>query len=131
MWSANIVHFPHGADLNGADLNLAVNASFYALERAVGNVVAYNLLLITSFVLAAVCVWRLAARVSGSLAAGWLAGLLYAASGYWISSALNAWLYLVHIWVLPVVLLALERAGRTPRRRAKLALKSRARMSAT
>lgn len=115
LFHSDVIHFPQQVDLQLADLNLALNAVFYALERVVGTLLAWNTLLLASCLLSGGAAWALATRCCGRGDAGWLAGLLFAASAYWRACALNAWLYLVQLWVLPLGLLAARRALRTRR----------------
>jgi hypothetical protein len=117
LFSTNRIQFPGPTDLQLADINLAVCFAFYALAKCVGLVLAYNLIQWSSFVLSAHSMWRLCTRVCGSRSAAWTAGLLFAASPYWLCSVLNAWVYLIHIWVFPLALLAISRAAASGRRR--------------
>jgi hypothetical protein len=109
-----MIDFPRSVDLQLADLNLAVNAAFYAIGRVLGMAATWNLVLLASFLLAAGLMWRLALRLGASPGGAWLAGLFYAASPYWVASALNGWCYLVHTWTLPLVLLAALHARDQP-----------------
>ena len=106
LFETPFLQFPATVDLQLADINLAVNAVFYLLASAAGRIVAYNLLSLAAFVLSAWLMSRLVCRLSGSLSAAWMAGVFYAASSYWLASLINAWMYLIHIWVLPLVLLS-------------------------
>lgn len=115
LFRSELIYFPHGVDLQLADLNLALCGAFFVLERALGTTLAWNTLLLASLVLSGAAVWALAARCCGRGDAGWLAGLCFAASAYWRACAENAWLYLVQLWVLPLGLLAASRAARTAR----------------
>lgn len=117
LFHSDVLHFPQQVNLQLADFNLALNALFYALERIAGTLLAWNLLLLGSCVASGGAVWALATRCCGRGDAGWLAGLLFAASAYWRACALNAWLYLVQLWVLPLGLLAAAHALRTRRAR--------------
>jgi len=115
LFHTDAIHYPQVVDLQLADVNLALNAAFYAIERVLGTMLAWNALLLGSLVGAGAATWALCARFSGRADAGWLAGLCFAASGFWRACAGNAWLYLVQIWVLPLALLAAWRALRTRR----------------
>jgi hypothetical protein len=117
LFHSDVLHFPQQVNLHLADFNLALNALFYALERIAGTLLAWNLLLLASCVASGGTAWALATRCCGRGDAGWLAGLLFAASAYWRACALNAWLYLVQLWVLPLGLLATAHALRTRRAR--------------
>ncbi|MFH0980736.1 MAG: hypothetical protein V2A79_04265 [Planctomycetota bacterium] len=108
-----MLHYPNSVDLQFADINFAINVPFYLLTKVASLTVAYNLMLLLSFVLSATLMWRLAYGVCGNRTAAWAAGGLYAASPYWLCCVLNAWVYLVHIWVFPLVFLALGRAKNT------------------
>jgi hypothetical protein len=124
FFRTDMVSYPLVVDLHLADLNLAVNAASAALTGLLGLAGAYNALLLASFVLAAALAARLAERMGADPSAARLAGLAFAVSPGWQSSVLNGWGYLVHVWVLPLAFLALERARAepTPRRFAALAL---------
>jgi hypothetical protein len=107
-----MLRFPETVNLHLGDVNLFVNAVAYPLERSLGAVGAYNAMLWASFLASAGLMWRLGSNISGDALAGWLSGLAFASSTYWIACALNSWGYLVHIWVFPLVLLAIARAAR-------------------
>lgn len=115
LFHTDVIHYPQVVDLQLADLNLALNAAFYLIERVLGTTLAWNALLLASLVGAGAATWALAARFSGRADAGWIGGLCFAASSFWRACAGNAWLYLVQIWVLPLALLAGWRALRTRR----------------
>jgi len=115
LFHTDRLHFPQQVDLQLADLNLALVAVFHGLERAVGTLLAWNLLLLASCVASGGTAWALATRICGRGDAGWLSGLLFACSAYWRACALNAWLSLVQLWVLPLGLLAAAHALRTRR----------------
>lgn len=107
IFRSRMVAYPQSVDLQLADLNLAVNAAFWALGAELTSAAAsWNLLLLAAFLLAAGLTWRFATRLGASRGAGWLGGLFFAASPYWMASALNGWCYLVHTWTLPLVGLA-------------------------
>lgn len=110
LFRTDMVRFPHVVDLHLADLNLAVNALLYGLVLWLGLALGYNAALLLAFVLAGGLMQRLTRRLGASGPAAWLAGLLFAASPYWVACALNGWCYLVHVWVFPLVFLALLRA---------------------
>jgi hypothetical protein len=114
LFHTDMVTFPYEANLQLADLNLAVNALLYGLGLVLGPAAAYNAALLLAFLAAGLATGRLARRLGASEGAAWLAGLLYAGSPYWLASAANGWVYLVHTWVLPVLLLALLRARDAP-----------------
>lgn len=115
IFHTDAIRFPETVDLQLADVNLFVNGLGYLLAKPLGRIGAYNALLWGSFLASAGLMWRLGERVSGDRAAGWTAGLAYAASPYWIACALNSWAYLVHVWVFPLVALALLRAAKRRR----------------
>jgi hypothetical protein len=121
LFHTDVIHFPQQVDLSLADLNLALLADFWLVERVAGTLLTWNLLLLASCVLAGAGLWPLALRASGRRDAAWLAALCFAASAYWRACAANAWLYLAQGFVLPLALLAGARALRT-RRRADAAL---------
>jgi hypothetical protein len=112
LFETDVIQFPSTLNLQLADINLAVNGPSYLLGKVVGRVGAYNGMILLSFVLSASLMWWLARDLSGDVGSGWMAGVFYAASSYWIACALNAWIYLVQIWLLPLVLLAIRRAVR-------------------
>ena len=125
LFHTDMIQFPNHVNLEFADINLAVCAAFYPLFKAMSLVtghdvmaslfLTYNFTIWLSFTLAAGLMWRLAKRVCNSEGAAWAAGLLFAASPYWLCCVLNAWVYLIHIWTLPLVFLAILRARDTKR----------------
>jgi hypothetical protein len=117
LFETNALHYPAIVSLQFADLNLAVNLPFYGLGKLVGRVAAYNAMALLAFVASAALLWRFAYLRCRNPAASWLAGVFYVASSYWLASLLNAWVYLIHVWVFPLLLLSIDRAFRTSRLR--------------
>ena len=111
--SAMIAH-PQAVDLQLADLNLAVNALSYPATPLLGLAGAYNALLLGAFLVSGLLTFRLAKRLGSEPPAAWVAGLVFAASPYWLACLLNGWGYLVHTGVFPLVALALFRVREDP-----------------
>lgn len=78
------------------------------LWAGVEAVTTYNLLILLSFVLSGVAMWMLASRLTGSPAAGYLAGIIYAFAPY----RFEHYFHLEILWGfwIPIALLALHRA---------------------
>jgi hypothetical protein len=110
LFHTDYIRFPGETNLQLADINVAINLAAYLIAKPVGLIASYNVMLWLSFVASGSLMWVLGLRLSGDSLAGWLAGLVFAGSSYWVSCALNSWAYLVHIWVFPLTFLALERA---------------------
>ena len=112
LFQSDLIRYPDPANLQLADINLAINAVAYLIAKPLGLIASHNVMLWLSFVTSGWLMWELGTRISGDSLAGWLAGLVFAGSSYWVSCALNSWAYLVHIWVFPLVFLAAVRATR-------------------
>jgi len=80
-----------------------------------GLVASYNALLVAQLWLAALAAWLLGARVSGSVAAGWFAGLAFGFSPFLLGQALGGESETVAAWPLVLALWALERTVAHPR----------------
>jgi len=76
-----------------------------------GLVASYNALLVSQLWLAALAAWLLGARVSGSVAAGWFAGLAFGFSPFLLGQALGGESETVAAWPLVLALWALERTA--------------------
>ena len=78
------------------------------LWAGVHAITTYNLLILASFVLSGVAMWALASRLTGSSAAGYLAGVIFAFAPY----RFEHYFHLEILWGfwIPLALLALHRA---------------------
>ncbi len=76
-----------------------------------GLVASYDVLLVLQLWLAALAAWLLGARVSGSAAAGWFAGLAFGLSPFLLGQALGGESETVAAWPLVLALWALERTA--------------------
>ena len=90
LFETDLLRFPDTVNLHLADLNLAINGLFYLFAKPLGLVAGYNAMLWLSFVASAGLMWALGTRMGGDALAGWLAGLVFAGSTYWISCACGA-----------------------------------------
>jgi len=119
LFRTPLLHFPFGVDLQFADINLGIAAPFYVVQKLCGLTLAYNALLASSFVATGLLTWRFVRSTTHAPEPiAWVAGLLNAASAYWIACTINAWMFLVHTWVFPLVLIAARGAMRTQTSRA-------------
>lgn len=106
LFETNMIDFPQVVDLRLADLNLAANAIGAALAAVLAPAAAYNAALLLAFSSSGLLLQRLARKLGASASAAWLAGLVFAGSPAWIACMLNGWGSLVHVWVLPLCVLA-------------------------
>ncbi len=106
LFETDMIDFPQVVDLRLADLNLAVVALGSALEVLLAPAAAYNASLLLAFVSSGLLLRQLALRLGASASAAWLAGLVFAGSPAWIACMSNGWGSLVHVWVLPLCLVA-------------------------
>ncbi len=77
LFRTDMIDFPQVTGLQLADLNLAVNALFYAVGKLVPPLAAYNLALLAAFLLAGGLMQRLLCRLGAAPAAAWLGGLCF------------------------------------------------------
>ena len=117
LFSTQYLHYPSTVDLQFADINLAVTGPYYALSRLIGIVATWNVLVLASFVASAALAWKVAYSRCREPWPAWMAGVFFAASSYWLATMVNAWVYLIHAWVLPLLVLALDHAWRRQRLR--------------
>jgi hypothetical protein len=104
-----VLAWPDGGRLMHPD---PVGWLLYAgFEPLLGRVAAYDALLVLQLWLAALASWLLGARVSGSRAAGWLAGLAFGLSPFLLGQALGGESETVAAWPLVLALWALERCA--------------------
>ena len=96
--------FPFGSDLHNLSLPLSAGV-LNALTRAFGAQTGFNFLIILSFPLAGLLMFWLVNYITGSMAASFLSGFIYAFSPWHTARTFNQ-LSLSMIYVLPLFLLA-------------------------
>jgi len=116
------VFYPFGYELALSETTLANTILGLPLTAAFGEVVAFNLLLLWSFVLAGLGAYLLAEYLTGSTVAAILAGLIFAFLPYRSGHVGTGHLPLMDTGWLPFVLLYEERLIRHARRREGLLL---------
>lgn len=99
------VFYPFGYEIALSETSLSNTVLALPLTAAFGEVAAYNLVIVWSFVLSAVGMYLLACHLTGSAAAGVLAGLIFAFLPYRLSHVAAGHLPLLGTGWLPLMLL--------------------------
>lgn len=111
------VFWPFGYEIALSETTLANTILGLPLTAALGEVAAYNLLLVWSSMLAGLGAFLYARDVSRSMAAGIIAALTFALLPYRVSHLAAGHLPLLGVGWLPLLLLYLERVIAKPRTR--------------
>ena len=112
VFDANIFH-PHRGTLAYSEANLVAGAMAVPVYAATRDpILSHNVVVFAALVLAFFAAWALARRVTGSGAAGLLAGTAFAFCTY--ISAHTAHIQLLMVFVIPLSLLALHRFVERP-----------------
>jgi hypothetical protein len=111
------VFYPFGYELSLSETTLANTVPGLPLTAVFGEVAAYNLLLLWSFVLSGLGAYLLARYLTGSMAAALLAGLIFAFLPYRTALVGSGHLPLMGTGWLPLLLLYEERVIRHRRAR--------------
>lgn len=108
LWQSDYIFFPRGADLtyhSFSHLNTTVSLLLRPIFGALG---AYNVTILTNYVLIALSMFHLARAHTGSFGAGLLAGIVFAFNSHALYQSCHP--VLLSIWVLPWTTLFLLRA---------------------
>jgi hypothetical protein len=112
VFDANIF-YPHTGTLAYSEANLVAGVLATPVYAMTGNpLAAHNVVVFTILVLAFVCMWALARRLTGSWTAAIVAATAFAFAPYVASK--TAHIQLLMVWVFPLVMLAFHRLAGSP-----------------
>jgi hypothetical protein len=110
-----LLYHPDGVNLAVHPLNISNGVLFWPITASVGPLLAYNLALLSAFVLAGVGAYLLARQVGANAGAAFVAGALFSFSPFHVSKAYDGQLEWIAIQWLPFYLWLLLRLIARPR----------------
>ena len=113
LWQTDYLFYPEGADLTYHSFSHLNTAASLLLKSVVGPLVAYNVVILFNYFLAALSMFQLARYLTRSSVAGILAGIVFAFNSHSMYQSSHP--VLVSIWCLPWATLFLLRAVRENR----------------